>query len=127
GAARAHRGVTLGLERSRGRPHRGQGASQDPPGAARGAARRTPAEPVLRAVPRDRLGLALPLPLARGARRGPKMSSWGRSLSLKARLGLVFSGLMLLAVLFSSLTLYQQHRVAVRGAQTAVRESAQLE
>jgi len=51
----------------------------------------------------------------------------GRTLSIKTRLGLVFSGLMGLAIVFSSLTLYQQHQLAVQGAQMAIRENGELE
>lgn len=50
-----------------------------------------------------------------------------RGLSLKVRLGVVFVGLMVLAILFSVLTLFQYHRMAIRGSSVAVREHSELE
>ena len=47
-------------------------------------------------------------------------------LSLKGRLALAFSGLILIVTMFSGVLLFQQHRIAVRGAALAVHENEEL-
>lgn len=50
-----------------------------------------------------------------------------RGMSLRTRLGLIFSGLMVLAILFASLALYRYHQLAVHGAKVAVQQQSELE
>lgn len=46
--------------------------------------------------------------------------------SLKTQLGAVFTALMLAAILMAGVALYNQHRIAMRGADLAVREHREL-
>ncbi len=56
-----------------------------------------------------------------------KLVSLLRGLSLKVRLGIIFVGLMILAIQFSVLTLFQYHKMAIQGSTRAVREHSELE
>ncbi len=56
-----------------------------------------------------------------------KLMGMVRGLSLKMRLGIIFIGLMILAIQFSVLTLFQYHKMAIHGSTRAVREHSELE